>query len=342
MNYCVINKIAVLIILLACIPFSFCEAQTKNLLQGQVKKNDGTPIGTQKVFLLQSEKKIIIDSVLTDTGGIFLFEKIDFGSYFIGINSSGTDRAVSDVLEISPLNPAKRNQHFILEDGSLVCRESNYSSIKDALENKENVYVLDLNSLQFDVAEKSLIVATDGSKKLSSKIGEFRNLESLSLNINLIKSLPPETGNLGKLTILNANLNKLVSLPAEMENLKNLKVLNLGNNDFHQFPDLITRYSLLEVLNLESNPITALPPAMDALKNLRELNLSGCFDLLTLPPQIGQLSNLEILNLSKCEKIKSLPEEINNLKKLKILNVKGTKISTKKFQEAVPGCEVWK
>ena len=341
MNRSVINKIIVLIILFSWITVSFCDAQISTSLQGQIKKIDGTLITKEQVFLIQAEKEIIVDSTLTDTIGGFHFESLVMGNYSIGLKA-GADKIVSDVVEINELNPIKQNQHFILDDGSLACIESNYLNIKDALENKENVFVLDLNSLQFDVAEKSLAIAIDGTKKLSPKIGEFINLESLSININLIKFIPPEIGNLRKLTVLNASLNKLDTLPAEMENLKNLKELNLSKNDFRQFPELITKYSKLEVLNFESNPITTLPSSINQLKNLKEISLERCFDLSTLPPQISELSNLEILNLSKCEKLKTLPEEINNLKNLKVLDVTGTKISTKKFQEAVPECEVRK
>lgn len=105
-------------------------------------------------------------------------------------------------------------------------------------------------------------------------------------------------------------------------------------------PELITKYTTLESLNFESNPITELPATINGLKNLKELNLSNCFELTALPVQMGELTNLESLDISKCTKLKSLPEEMYNLKKLKVLDVSGTKISTKKFQEAVPGCEV--
>jgi Leucine-rich repeat (LRR) protein len=291
------------------------------------------------VFLGDKDKNPIAVTS-TNASGSFQFKNIAMSDYSILVDVAGVDNTAADVINLNTLNSGKNNLHFHIEDGSLNCVENNYSNIKDALANKENVYALNLNSLQHDVAEKSLVISPDGSKMLFTQIGEFINLESLSIEINQINFLPADIGKLSKLTVLSANLNKLSALPNEMENLKNLKTLNLGKNNFNKFPDLITKLSTLEVLNFESNSIAALPPTINALKNLKELNLSSCFDLLALPTQIGDLSNLETLNLSNCGKLKSLPKELNNLKKLKVLDITGTKLSVSSFKKAVPGCEV--
>jgi len=332
----------VFIILLSGAVYSFCQGQTNTLLQGEIRKSDSTLLKNGRVYLQWPEIKTAVDSTRTDSNGIFRFEKFAYGNYSIGVNVEGVDNAVADVIPVTELNPVKQNQHFKIEDESLVCIECNYSNLTDALENKVHVYILNLNNLQFDVAEKSLIIGTDGTKKLSPKIGEFINLESLSMDINVINFLPAEIAGLPKLTILSANLNKLSELPAEMESLKNLKKLNLGKNNFKHLPELITKYAALEILNFESNPIITLPPTIGSLQKLKELNLASCFELTALPIQISELMNLEVLDLSNCGKLKSLPEEIIKLKNLKVLDITGTKISTKKFQEAVPGCEVRK
>lgn len=291
------------------------------------------------VFLADKDKNTIAATV-TDALGNFKFNNLTMGDYFVMIDVLGVDNYATDVINLNVYNPQKNNLHFRIEDGVLLCEENNYSSIKDALKNKENVYVLNLNSLQHDVAEKSLVISSDGNKMVMSQIGEFVNLESLSMNINMINLLPAEIGKLIKLTTLSLNLNKLTSLPPEMATLKNLKVLNLGKNNFNKFPDIITGYSNLEVLNFENNPISLLPASIGALKNLKELNLAGCYDLLEIPPQIGELIQLETLNLSNCVKLKMLPKELNNLKNLKVLDITGTKLNAKAFQKAVPGCEV--
>lgn len=339
MKNSLINKITVLIILICGGILSVCSAQTSTLLQGQILQGNGSPyIG--KVYLQWPEISTAVDSVAADDKGNFRFERFSYGNYSIGINAPGVDNTVADIISINILNPVKQNQHLKIEEGVLVCTESNYTNIKDALENKENVFVLNLNSLQFDVADKSLSIGTDGSKKLSAKIGELINLESLTLDINGINALPAEMGNLKKLSLLSAQLNKLSTLPAGMEVLKNLKVLNLGKNSFQLFPEMITGFTALEVLNFEGNPITALPASLGSLKNLKELNLANCTELTELPSGIGQLTALETLDLSKCEKLRSLPEEFLKLKNLKVLDISGTKINVKEFMKAVPGCEI--
>lgn len=294
---------------------------------------------TLTVFLADKDKNPIAVTS-TSSAGSFQFINLPMSDYSVWLDFAEVDNTTADVINLNILNPAKNNFHFQVEDGNLICVENSYSSIKDALENKKNVYMLNLNSLQHDVMEKSLILSPDGSKMPDPQIGEFTNLESLSLDINMINFLPADIGNLSKLTTLSANLNKLSALPPEMENLKNLTILNLGKNNFNKFPDVIIGYSSLEVLNFENNPITALPTTINALKNLKELNLSSCFDIVSLPIQIGELANLQELNLSNCTKLKVLPKELNNLKNLKVLDITGTKLNAKAFKKAVPGCEV--
>lgn len=298
-----------------------------------------SPSASITVFLADKEKRPIAVTFINSSGS-FQFNHLPQGEYYLWIDLPWMDNTTADPTELNQLNPKKDDLHFRIEDGILNCVEDNYSSIQDALENKENVYILNLNSIQHDAVEKSLVMLPDGTKILSPQIGEFKNLESLSIEVNMIHALPSELGKLEKLMLLSANLNKLTALPDEIKNLKNLKTLHLGKNGFNKFPDVIAELQSLEVLNMESNPITTISPALNSLKNLKELNLANCFDLLSLPVQIGELSNLETLNLSNCIKLKSLPREIKNLKNLKILDISGTKLSVKEFKKAVPQCEV--
>lgn len=443
-----VKKISLLLFVFSGITFTYCLAQSKTILQGQVKQSDGSPMRNSAVVLLQyspaSKTYYIIDSSYTDangkyafddslqyficaipngssanelrtyygntlfsqnatpvamhfgnavtanfattkkvnlnkgdasvggeirfgkniyaipkltvfladkdknpvavtstnTSGKFQFQHIAYGDYYLWIDFTGVDNTTADIISLSALNPVKDSLHFQIDDGNMNLVENTYSSIKEALKNKENVYLLNLNSLQQNVGEKSFSIRSDGAKMLSAKIGELTNLEILTVDINSLNFLPAEIGTLSKLTVLSASLNKINSLPAEMENLKNLKSLDLGKNNFNKLPDIITKYTSLEILNFENNPITTIPPTINSLKNLKELDLASCFELLTLPAQIGELTNLETLNLSNCIKLKSLPKEILNLKNLKTLDISGTKISAAKFQKAFPGCDV--
>ncbi len=297
--------------------------------------------GASKTSVILADKdKNPIAVTTTNVNGDFKFKNLSHGTYYIMADLPGIDNTNPDLIFLDGMNPNKENLHFIYDDGSLTWVENSYTNIKDALVNKDNIYSLDLNSLQHDVVEKSLVLDPSGPKILSPHIGEFHNLESLSLNINGVDSLPAEIGKLSKLTTLNARLNWLASLPAEMAGLKNIRSLDLGKNRFKKFPGLLTGLASLENLDFESNAITTLPATISTLKNLKTLNLAGCFELVALPPQIGELTNLEELDLSNCIKIKSLPKELNNLKNLKVLNISGTKLSANSFKKAVPGCQV--
>lgn len=301
-------------------------------------KNAGVAARTT-VFLADKEKNPIAVTT-TNAQGKFEFKNLAIGNYSVWVDIAGVDNSVADVIYLSVANSSKTNFHFQVSDGVLNCVENSYTSIKDAMQNKENVYSLTLNSLQHDVEEKSLVIAPDGSKMVMLQIGDFPNLESLSMNIDMINFIPPDMGKLSKLTSLSMNLNKISSLPPELAGLKNLKSLDLGKNNFSTVPDVIASYSNLEELNLENNPIQALPANINALKNLKVLNLSNCFDLMLLPPQLGELTSLEELYLPNCAKIKSLPKELNNLKNLKVLDIQGTKLNANSLKKAVPGCEV--
>ena len=302
-------------------------------------KTSATPVSKLTVFLADKDKNPVA-ATSTNASGKFQFKNLAMGNYYVWADFTGVDNTNADMISLNVLNPMKSNLHFNISDGGLNWMDNSYASIKEALPDKENVYALNLKSLQHDVADKSLVINPDDSRTLNQQIGEFVNLESLAIDIDMINFLPSEIGKLGKLTTLTASLNKMMFLPAEMESLKELRVLDLAKNNFSKFPDMIAKYTLLESLNFESNPIPALPPAIGSLKNLKDLNLANCFELLALPPQIGDLTNLETLDLSNCVKLKALPKELNNLKNLKFLDVTGTKLNVSSFKKAVPGCEV--
>ncbi len=309
-------------------------------LGGTILLGKNSAVAAKTPIFLADKNKNPIAVTSTNVQGKFEFKNLAMGNYSVWVDIAGVDNSVADLINLNVLNPAKTNFHFHVDDGILNCKENNYTSIKDALANKENVYALNLNSIQHDVEEKSLVISPDGSKMVMLQVGDFSNLESLSLDINMLNFLPPDIGKLNKLTTLSFNLNKLSILPNEISNLKNLKSLNLGKNNFNKFPGMIVSLSNLEELNFENNPVQALPATINLLKNLKVLKLSNCYDLLALPVQIGELTNLEELDLSNCVKLKSLPKEINNLKNLKVLDIQGTKLSASSFKKAVPGCEV--
>ncbi len=92
-----------------------------------------------------------------------------------------------------------------------------YYSLEDALENKDNVYILDLSN-------QELI-------EIPESIGDLIKIESLNLSRNSLTKLPKSMGNLQKLKFLNISNNKMNNLPEIIISLKSLTLLNLSNND---------------------------------------------------------------------------------------------------------------
>ncbi len=86
-----------------------------------------------------------------------------------------------------------------------------------------------------------------------ASIGLLSNLESFSLNDQLIDKLPDEIGNLKKLKTLNLRNNKLEALPPSLSQCTALETLNLKANLLKSIPDLNGLSSLKE-LNLSFNP----------------------------------------------------------------------------------------
>src|SRR3989304_1100792 len=65
-------------------------------------------------------------------------------------------------------------------------------------------------------------------------IVEIYNLQTLYLNDNEIKEIPPEIGSLTNLQILYFSYNKIKEIPSEIGFLTNLQYLSLNNNEINE------------------------------------------------------------------------------------------------------------
>ncbi|HNP49743.1 MAG TPA: hypothetical protein PKL85_12950, partial [Bacteroidia bacterium] len=83
-----------------------------------------------------------------------------------------------------------------------------YRSLKEARQNPENVYRLNLSKSKLDTFPADIFL--------------FTHLVELDLSRNRIDSVPPQIGQLSNLVRLNLANNKLTALPDEIGNLKNL------------------------------------------------------------------------------------------------------------------------
>jgi Leucine-rich repeat (LRR) protein len=91
-----------------------------------------------------------------------------------------------------------------------------------------------------------LILANNGLKEISERLGNLSSLRTLDLGHNLLTELPEAIGNLvGLSDFLYLHDNRLTTLPSSMERLQRLRYLNLSENNFLVLPDSIGSLSSL-------------------------------------------------------------------------------------------------
>ena len=136
-----------------------------------------------------------------------------------------------------------------------------YTSMEEALQNKDSVYKLDLS-------KKKL-------KELPPELFTFYNLRELYLDKNKLKEISPHIGRLSKLEVLSVSKNKLTKLPDEIGDLTNLKRLDLNRNLIESLPETIGALRDLEVLEMWDNELSDIPDELAYLSNLQVLELRG-------------------------------------------------------------------
>ncbi|CAH1251186.1 LRRIQ4 [Branchiostoma lanceolatum] len=95
--------------------------------------------------------------------------------------------------------------------------------------------------------------------------------------------VPDEVGNLQHLWLLSLENNLLRTLPSTMRRLHNLRVVHLWNNKFDTFPEVLCELPAMEKLDIRNNNITRLPTALHRADKLNDLDVSR--NPLTYPPQ---------------------------------------------------------
>ena len=140
---------------------------------------------------------------------------------------------------------------------------------------------------------------------------ELPNLTDLSLDNNIIESLPDSIGSLSNLYYLYLSNNNITIVPDSIENLSNLRYLYLNNNNITTLPDTIGNLSNLKWLDLDNNNITIVPDSIGNLSNLNQLNLNNN-NLESLHDSIGNHDNLIVLFLNN-NNFTIVPEAIANL-----------------------------
>lgn len=130
------------------------------------------------------------------------------------------------------------------------------------------------------------------------------NLETLSLEDNLIRSVPQLPSSL---VTLNLSKNSLWGT-IDLSGLKSLESLDLSNCKLSCFPEGLKDSKNIRNINLSRNHIPSIPSnVIEFLVHLDTINLSHN-NLYEIPSELTQIAALKILNISH-NKIEILPEE---------------------------------
>ncbi|WAS98814.1 leucine-rich repeat domain-containing protein [Nannocystis punicea] len=121
----------------------------------------------------------------------------------------------------------------------------------------------------------SLSLGMNPLKTVPAGIGALRKLNTLYLWGCGLKAVSPELGELTELRVLELEKNSISELPAELAALKQLTQLNIEKNAFETFPAVVCELTQLQSLEAYDNEITALPAAISQLKRLAKLRLEG-------------------------------------------------------------------
>src|SRR3974390_1197620 len=110
---------------------------------------------------------------------------------------------------------------------------------------------------------ETLVLADNGLREVSEKIGQLKKLRMLDLGHNQLGSVPDALGDLIGLTdFLYLHDNRLSGLPPSLARLTLLRYLNLSENQFQQLPECVFGMAGLVELRISDNPIERLPDSL--------------------------------------------------------------------------------
>ncbi|RVE70218.1 hypothetical protein OJAV_G00062760 [Oryzias javanicus] len=175
--------------------------------------------------------------------------------------------------------------------------------------------------------------------EIHADIQLLTNLQSLILCRNKLASIPHAIGRLKSLKVLDVSVNNLTAVPEEISQLPELTTLNVSCNSLELLPEGLSRCSKLSTINVSKNRLTAFPPDLfsEDLDLLSTLVASdNCIQ--ELSGDIQQLAALKVLDLAN-NKLNEIPWNLSDCPKLKEINFRGNKLSDKRLEKMVNGCQ---
>ncbi|XP_061592672.1 leucine-rich repeat-containing protein 47 [Cololabis saira] len=175
--------------------------------------------------------------------------------------------------------------------------------------------------------------------EIHEDIRQLTNLTSLILCRNKLGSFPDVINNLKALKVLDLSVNNLTVLPEGLSQLKELNTLNISCNSLEVLPDGLSQCTKLATINVSKNRITAFPAALfsERLDLLSSLVASDNL-IHELSGDVHRLPALKVLDLSN-NKLNEIPCHLSDCHKLKEINFKGNKLSDKRLEKMVNGCQ---
>ena len=140
-------------------------------------------------------------------------------------------------------------------------KSKSYKSIKEALNNSDNV--------------EALLLGNQGLRSLPDEIGDFPNLTYLELYHNFLCELPDSIGRLKRLRWIDLRFNQIRKLPVTFCLLENLESINLAENKLREIPECVCNMPKLRTFFVPGNPITR-----KVLKKFRKTRPDIEFDVL--------------------------------------------------------------
>jgi Leucine-rich repeat (LRR) protein len=141
-----------------------------------------------------------------------------------------------------------------------------YTSLKEALQNPEQVYRLNLklprkcDSIPEEVFQltnlQELRLTGCHLNIINRNIGKLQSLRFLHLNRNNLVRLPEEFTQLTHLVLLDISRNPLMELPESMGNMKSLEMIDAWDTQLFVLPESIAQLAeTLKVIDLRQVPL---------------------------------------------------------------------------------------
>ncbi|XP_034552104.1 leucine-rich repeat-containing protein 47 [Notolabrus celidotus] len=175
--------------------------------------------------------------------------------------------------------------------------------------------------------------------EIHEDIQQLTNLQSLILCRNKLASVPDVVGNLKSLKVLDLSVNNLGVLPKGICELKELNTLNVSCNNLETLPEGLIQCTKLSNINISKNRITGFPSDFYSEKlDLLSTLVASDNNIDQLSGGVLKLTALKVLDLSN-NKLSEIPSELGDCSKLKEINFKGNKLSDKRLEKMVNGCQ---